>query len=55
MTLCDFCEENEATHFNTDWDAMLCDECADAQDRLIDAERDTKVDDLFPGLWDEDK
>jgi hypothetical protein len=26
--LCDFCEENPPTHFNTDWDAMLCDECA---------------------------
>lgn len=30
--LCDFCCENEATHFNMDWDALLCDECAEAQD-----------------------
>ena len=36
MEMCDFCEENEATHFNTDWDATLCDECADAQDAALE-------------------
>jgi hypothetical protein len=50
MVKCAFCEKNVATHFNTDWDAELCDECADEQDRLIRAEKDTKLTDLFPGL-----
>lgn len=32
MELCAFCETAKATHFNLDWDALLCNECADAQD-----------------------
>lgn len=44
---CNFCEEQEATHFNTEWDAYLCDECADAQDEMVAA---AKVSDL-PAEW----
>jgi hypothetical protein len=32
---CAFCETNKATHFNMDWDAPLCNQCADEQDRLV--------------------
>jgi hypothetical protein len=44
MWLCDFCNEEEATHFNSDWDASLCDKCTEAQDKLM---AETK------GKWDE--
>jgi hypothetical protein len=38
--MCDFCDENEATHWNYEWDALLCNECADAQDCLMESYRD---------------
>ena len=28
IEICSFCNTDRATHFNEDWDAMLCDECA---------------------------
>lgn len=48
--LCDFCEERPPTHFNTEWDAMLCDECANEQDRLLEAAKYDSLEDIFPGI-----
>src|SRR5690348_7742079 len=41
-SLCAFCDLNEATHFSMDWDAMLCDECEEAQRATLEDHRVVK-------------